>query len=56
MFVANVLEILVRVAKLQCSENEVDVDPVMRLLIEWGLRERIADVEDVAVDILLRPC
>lgn len=46
----NGFEVLCGVSEVECFEEEVDVDPVMGLLVERAARERVADVEDVAVD------
>jgi hypothetical protein len=54
MLGGDVLESLSRVAELECFEHEVDVNPVMCLLPKGTTRERIADIEDVAVNLLVR--
>jgi hypothetical protein len=54
MLGGDVLKSSSRVAELECFEHEVDVNPVMCLLPEGTTRERIADVEDVAVDLFVR--
>lgn len=51
-----VLETLRREAKLQCFEDKVLVDPVMRQLVERMRRKGIADAEDVAVYFLRGVC
>lgn len=48
----NIFEPLSREAELVRHEDEVHIDPVVRLLIEGVGGERVADVEDVAVDVL----
>jgi len=50
----DILESLRRVAELVGFEHVVDVDPMMRLLPEGTGSERIADVEYVPIDLLVR--
>lgn len=53
MFFDDVFEVLIGKAKLHGAEDEVDINPVMCLLVEGRVGEGIANVEDVAVNLFL---
>ena len=53
---SDVFQSLKWVPELERHEDEVDVDPVVRLLIKWTCGEWITDVEYVAIHLLVGLC